>query len=221
MTILELITLILPIPLASYLLSTILINRFAAHILLYLCVFLGSVIYGQLYQLTLLFQIPISWVLKFSFCFLEESVFLRFPEILNSLEPEVLLSVFVPIMIYSNENLDKSTILSENKDKAAILDPFFVTGFSDAESNFLVSIRENKENKIGWRAEFKFQISLHLKDYELLKEIQTFLKGIGNITFQKGTVNYHVIDNKSLMNVIIPHFDKYPLQSAKKFDYEL
>jgi group I intron endonuclease len=37
-----------------------------------------------------------------------------------SSESVILLSVFVPIMIYSNENLDKSTILSDNKDKAVI-----------------------------------------------------------------------------------------------------
>jgi len=35
-------------------------------------------------------------------------------------ESEILLSVFVPIMIYSNENLNKSTILSGNKDRSTI-----------------------------------------------------------------------------------------------------
>lgn len=34
-------------------------------------------------------------------------------------------------------------------------------------------------------------------------------------------VYYQVRDIKSIQNVIIPHFEKFPLQSAKKIDFNL
>ena len=55
----------------------------------------------------------------------------------------------------------------------------------------------------------------------MLYEIQTFFGGVGNITFNKDTVNYLVQDVKSLTNVIIPHFVKYPLITQKRADFEL
>ncbi len=100
MTILEKLFLVLQIPLASIYLSTILITDLLFIESLYS--YSISEIYGGLFQSTLLSQIPFT-LGGFS---LEE--------------PNILLSVFVPIMIYSNDNLNKLTILSDNKDKAAI-----------------------------------------------------------------------------------------------------
>jgi len=40
---------------------------------------------------------------------------------------------------------------------------------------------------------------------------------IDNKKFQ--TYKFQVGSTKDLINVIIPHFDKYPLQSSKKLDY--
>jgi len=42
--------------------------------------------------------------------------------------------------------------------------PWFITGFSDAESCFSINIRKNKEFKSGWRVEAHFYIGLHKKD---------------------------------------------------------
>lgn len=63
--------------------------------------------------------------------------------------------------------------------------------------------------------------TLHSRETSILKEIQAFFGGIGNITFHKDTVHYRVQDMESIRNVIIPHFDKYPLESAKMIDYKL
>ena len=95
--------LVFSIPLASLYLSTILIHRFAAHILLDSCVILGSEIYGRLFQITILSKIPI---ILGGFSFIEE--------------PNILLTCFVPIMIYFNPDTARSQILADNKGKAGI-----------------------------------------------------------------------------------------------------
>lgn len=67
-----------------------------------------------------------------------------------------------------------------------------------------------------------FQIGVHKKDEELLKEIREVgFKGIGSITYNKDTVFFRVQSLKEILTVIIPHFDKYPLMTQKRADYLL
>jgi hypothetical protein len=67
-----------------------------------------------------------------------------------------------------------------------------------------------------------FVINLHIKDLELLKQIQLFF-GVGTINIKKtkDSVIYSVQSIKDLTNVIIPFFDKYPLITKKRADYLL
>ena len=57
------------------------------------------------------------------------------------------------------------------------LDAWFVTGFSDGEASFIVSITENKKLNIGWKVQLIFSIKLHLKDKLLLEQIRNFWNG--------------------------------------------
>lgn len=54
-------------------------------------------------------------------------------------------------------------------------------------------------------------------------EIQQYFGGIGSIsiTSTRNEVTFSVQDMKSITSIIIPHFDNYPLESAKKVDYNL
>jgi len=56
----------------------------------------------------------------------------------------------------------------------------------------------------------------------LLREIHAFF-GVGNITENENLNNviYSVQSRRDLTNVIIPHFDQYPLITQKKADYLL
>jgi len=87
----------------------------------------------------------------------------------------------------------------------------------------MIQITESKMSKLGWAVIGSFQIRLHSKELPLLKEIQKFFGGIGKISIlsKDQSATYLVRDIKSLTNVIVPHFDQFPLQSAKKIDYEL
>ena len=50
------------------------------------------------------------------------------------------------------------------------LNPWFLTGFSDAESSFSILIQANDKYKIKWRIKAIFAIGLHKKDVDLLKK---------------------------------------------------
>lgn len=48
------------------------------------------------------------------------------------------------------------------------LDPWFITGFTDAEGSFIINVNEKKDFKNKWGIRASFKISLHLKDIYLL-----------------------------------------------------
>lgn len=106
-------------------------------------------------------------------------------------------------------------------DRKITLNPLFVTGFSDAESSFVVTILKNPRYKIGWNVQARFQIKLHEKDRALLVLIQNYFQDIGYISKinNKSTVEFRVSDITSLKNIILPHFDKYPLLTNKYQDF--
>ena len=102
----------------------------------------------------------------------------------------------------------------------SIQSPWFITGFSDAESSFSILIQANSKYTTGWRIKPVFAIGLHKKDFELLKNIQSYL-GVGKIHVHgKDSIQYRVDSNKDLQ-VLVNHFDKYPLVTAKLADFIL
>lgn len=95
------------------------------------------------------------------------------------------------------------------------------TGFADAEGSFSILIQHNTKFKTNWRVKAIFAIGLHKQDISILEEIQASLGGVGKIhKHGKDSVQYRVESIKELQ-VIVDHFDKYPLISAKVVDYLL
>ena len=102
------------------------------------------------------------------------------------------------------------------------LNPFFITGLTDAEGSFVCIVRKSAGHRLGWRVEVIFQIGLHKKDLELLKLIQAYFDGIGIIvTYSNDMCAFRVSSPKQILNKIIPHFDKYFLITQKQSDYLL
>lgn len=99
------------------------------------------------------------------------------------------------------------------------INPGFLTGFSDAESNFTVRIIKCSTVKIGWTVQLCFQICLHKKDKDLLKKIQSYW-GVGAIYDKKEACNYMVQSLQGL-RVILDHFNRFPLLTKKRADFEL
>ena len=105
--------------------------------------------------------------------------------------------------------------------KSHKLEPWFITGFSDAESSFSVSCYKDNKLKIGWQLQPAYSIGLHKKDVSVLLLIQSFFGGVGRIKIDKNKAAYVVTRISDLNNVIIPHFKKYPLMGQKRADFIL
>jgi hypothetical protein len=100
------------------------------------------------------------------------------------------------------------------------MDPWFVTGFVDAEGSFLISIFKDKDYKTGWRVKLNFCITLHKKDKVILEDIQ-FTLGAGRIYKHDELACQWIVSSKEDFIQIIKHFDKYKLLTQKQADYEL
>ena len=103
------------------------------------------------------------------------------------------------------------------------IDPWFITGLFVAESSFVVTILKNPRYKTGWNVQARVQIKMHEIDRTLMEKIQEFFGGIGYISKANNNlaVEFRVSTLNDIANVIIPHFDKYPLLTKKEADYIL
>ena len=97
--------------------------------------------------------------------------------------------------------------------------PWFVTGFCDAESSFYIGIIKSQKLKLGRYVLPSFQINIHKKDLALLESLKLFW-GVGKIYIQKESCSYFVNSIEELL-VIIKHFDNYPLVTKKNIDFKL
>lgn len=67
-----------------------------------------------------------------------------------------------------------------------------------------------------------FAIELNIRDSELINRIHSYFgAGILVINKSKNSIAFSVQSTKILKKVIIPHFDKYPLLTQKRADFEL
>jgi hypothetical protein len=100
------------------------------------------------------------------------------------------------------------------------INPWFITGFSDAESSFVISIYPDLNSKLKWRVTASFSIHIHIKDIGLLEQIQNTL-GVGKVRKNSNSTAILRVDNKKELPTIIDHFNNYPLVSAKLPDFLL
>jgi hypothetical protein len=105
---------------------------------------------------------------------------------------------------------------------STLLNPYFVTGFCDAESSFQVLVIKNKNSRLGWTVRLFFTIGLHTRDLVLLEKIKEFF-GCGYIVKNdnENVVSLRVTSLEDFTNILIPHFSKYPLLTQKAADFKL
>jgi NADH:ubiquinone oxidoreductase subunit K len=115
------------------------------------------------------------------------------------------------------------------KNKIFSIDPWFITGLFDAESSFVVTILKNPRDKTGWRVQARVQIKMHEIDRALIVKTQEFFLlcyaklGIGYISKPNNRLatEFRVNTLNDIVNIIIPHFNKYPLLTKKQADFIL
>ena len=127
------------------------------------------------------------------------------------------------VKIPSNQIIQKQfhSTVSSLENNILPLDPWFISGFSDAEGCFLVLIRKAPKNLLGWQLEVNFTINLHARDLNLLNLIKTYFSA-GRIGKERnGCCDFTIGSLDKIITKVIPHFDKYPLKTNKYSDYLL
>ena len=111
--------------------------------------------------------------------------------------------------------VERPVINTEN-----ITDPAWISGFVSGEGNFDIRIT-NSTNKIGKRVQLRFRIVQHKRDLKLMESIIKYL-GIGKIYKypEKLAVGIYIIKYTDITKVIIPFFNKYPIDGIKLNDYQ-
>jgi hypothetical protein len=117
--------------------------------------------------------------------------------------------------IFISKLVNKKTLLITSN-----LNPWFITGFVDAEGCFSIGIYKNKKSLLGYQVQASFQMSLHNKDSELLFKIQSSFGGRKIKKHGKNSMSFQIRSLKNL-KAVISHFDIYSLISQKEADYVL
>jgi len=85
---------------------------------------------------------------------------------------------------------------------------------------FSIGIRPDAKLKIKWRVSPVFIIKLHKKDLSILEDIKKTFH-IGKIRKSGENCVQYVIESFKELQVIVNHFDSYPLVTAKVSDFLL
>ncbi len=99
------------------------------------------------------------------------------------------------------------------------LNPNWVSGFTDGEGTFYIGINQNSTMSIGYQVLPEFRIVQHQRDIKLLYELKKFFQaGVVRVNHDE-RYELRIRSLKHINQIVIPHFDKYPLKTQKKFDF--
>lgn len=98
----------------------------------------------------------------------------------------------------------------------------YVSGFVDGEGCFSISFNLRAKLKTGIEVRPSFSIGQNKRSLKLLEKIREHF-GCGSIRFsdRDQCYRYETRDISEIVRKIIPHFQKFPLQSEKAKDFEL
>ena len=98
----------------------------------------------------------------------------------------------------------------------------YISGYVDGEGCFSVSFSKREKFLVGWETKPSFSVSQNEDRAQTLFLIQKVFKcGFMRRDFSDKTLKFEVRSLKDLIYRVIPHFDKYPMASAKQKDFKL
>jgi len=115
------------------------------------------------------------------------------------------------------------------------LNPWLITGFTDAEGCFNLKIGSSATTSIGARIQLRFGIGLHIRELDVIKGLATYFNLLypiasksfevsdvkyKNIAISSKAVTFNITKYSDIVNIIIPFFDKFPIQGQKALDFE-
>lgn len=103
-----------------------------------------------------------------------------------------------------------------NGDTTLKLNPMWVTGITDGEGNFSASIqKETNKPKIS----LTFKIDQKADSAGILYDLSRYFNCGKVINDSRGYKSFKVVKLKDIINIILPHFDKFPLITSKQLNY--
>lgn len=102
------------------------------------------------------------------------------------------------------------------------LNPNYVVGFVDGEGSFCVSMNRHKTTKSKVDIRPEFEIELREDDAEIIHRIQATLRcgNIYRLEYERYDwqphIKFKVSKISELHEIIVPFFERYPLQAKKK-----
>ena len=99
------------------------------------------------------------------------------------------------------------------------VDPYFITGLTEAEGSFSIIKVKDKRAKYDTNVHLRFKITMLTNETELLTMVKSFFKCGTNVLGKNGTISFEVKDINSLNTYIIPHFSQFPLRGTKYLDF--
>jgi hypothetical protein len=97
----------------------------------------------------------------------------------------------------------------------------YISGYVDGEGCFTVSIAPRATLLVGWEVRPGFSVSQNGDRAEVLHAIRTYF-GCGSIRPDRSdrTLKWETRRLEDLLERVIPHFDRYPLLSGKRYDFD-
>lgn len=116
--------------------------------------------------------------------------------------------------------LDLKIIEKEIYENIDIPNSNWLSGFSEGESCFYISIYKSEKSKLGSAVQLVFKITQHSRDIKLLNNISSYL-GCGRVEKRKSNAcDFTVTSLKDFDEKILPFFSEYPLYGSKSLELE-
>lgn len=100
----------------------------------------------------------------------------------------------------------------------------WISGFTDGEGCFHISINRISGMSLGWQVLPEFRIVQHEKDESVLYKIKNYF-GFGDVKINRidrhGTRKEFRVRGLENLNKIIKFFKEYPLETSKKRDFNI
>ncbi len=118
--------------------------------------------------------------------------------------------------IHVMRNTPALIAVNDTNGRNGSLDPWFVSGLTEGEGCFCISLAVRSKMRTGLELRPSFALSLNEKDLELLTDLQAFF-GCGWIRESKRdrTFKYEVRSIRDLTEHVLPHFERFPLRGYK------
>jgi LAGLIDADG endonuclease len=105
---------------------------------------------------------------------------------------------------------------TKNNSSNKNLTPEFITGLTHSDGSFYVEVNKRKQNKFGIYFTPCFAIVQDIDSISLLESIKNYFNcGRIEINLNSNCATYKISSIKDIKNVIIPHFERYPVYPSK------